>query len=180
MNNQPRDFPSVPVVKNLSCSARDMSSILGQGTKHPHTVEQLSPSTATGESMHRDKKTLYGAMTIPPATAKTRWAQINKVKYFKNNNKLILKMIQCWVILRTFLEVIKALPNIYCRILQVWLGNTTLQGLALKFITVASHLKWGRKALLETLNVLNPCVYCARSNLCDSPKRRWFWSRSWG
>ena len=120
------DFPSVPVVKNLSCSARDMSSILGQGTKHPHTVEQLSPSTATGESMHRDKKTLYGAMTIPPATAKTRWAQINKVKYFKNNNKLILKMIQCWVILRTFLEVIKALPNIYCRILQVWLGNTTL------------------------------------------------------
>ena len=31
-----RDFPDGPVVKNLPCSAGDMGSILGQGTKIPH------------------------------------------------------------------------------------------------------------------------------------------------
>ena len=30
-----------PVVKNLPCNARDMGSISGQGTKTPHTMEQL-------------------------------------------------------------------------------------------------------------------------------------------
>ena len=30
-----RDFPGGPVVKNLPCSAEDLSSIPGQGTKIP-------------------------------------------------------------------------------------------------------------------------------------------------
>ena len=151
-----------------------MGSIPFQGTKCPHSVEQLSPSTTTRESMHHDKKISYDAMKIPHATAETQWIQIKKIKYLKNNNKLILKLIECWVILRTFLEVINlSLPLVT--------GSYTygLWGLALKFSTVAFHLKWGSKAPLETLNVLNPCVY-TRPNLCDSPKRRHFWSRSWG
>ena len=44
-----RDFPGVPVVKNLPCNAGDMSLIPGWGTKIPHGAEQLSPSTATAE-----------------------------------------------------------------------------------------------------------------------------------
>ena len=37
------------MVKNLPCSAGDMRSIPGLGTKIPHTVEQLSCCTATAE-----------------------------------------------------------------------------------------------------------------------------------
>ena len=37
------DLPGGPVAKNLPCSAGDTGSITGQGTKIPHTAEQLSP-----------------------------------------------------------------------------------------------------------------------------------------
>ena len=33
-----RDFSGNPAVKNLSCNAGDMGSILGQGTKIPHAL----------------------------------------------------------------------------------------------------------------------------------------------
>ena len=45
-----RDFPRGPLVKNLPCNTGDMGSIPGQGTRVPHAVEQLSPSTTTRES----------------------------------------------------------------------------------------------------------------------------------
>ena len=35
------EFPGGPVVANLSCNAGDIGSISGQGTKIPHTMEQL-------------------------------------------------------------------------------------------------------------------------------------------
>ena len=46
------DFSSHPVVKNLPCNVRDMSSIPGRGTDTPHSVEQLSlHATATEPSL---------------------------------------------------------------------------------------------------------------------------------
>ena len=36
------DFSGGPVVKNLPCNVRDTGLIPGQGTKIPHTMEQLS------------------------------------------------------------------------------------------------------------------------------------------
>ena len=36
------DFPGSPVVKNPPCSAEDMDSMFGQGTKIPHAAKQLS------------------------------------------------------------------------------------------------------------------------------------------
>ena len=42
------NFPGGPVVKNPSCSAGNLGSISGGGTKIPHGGEQLSPhATAT-------------------------------------------------------------------------------------------------------------------------------------
>ena len=38
-----------PKVKNPSCNVGDMSSVLGQGTKIPHAMEQLSPWAVTTE-----------------------------------------------------------------------------------------------------------------------------------
>ena len=37
------DLPGGPVAKNLPCSAGDTGSTTDQGTKIPHTAEQLSP-----------------------------------------------------------------------------------------------------------------------------------------
>ena len=39
------DFFGGPVIKNPPSTAGDMASILGQGTKIPHAVGQLSPGT---------------------------------------------------------------------------------------------------------------------------------------
>ena len=36
----PRDFPSGPVVNNPPCNAGDVSSIPTRGTKTPHAMEQ--------------------------------------------------------------------------------------------------------------------------------------------
>ena len=48
------DFPGGPMVKNLPCNAGDMGWIPGQGTKIPHTVEQLSLSVTTTEPEWRN------------------------------------------------------------------------------------------------------------------------------
>ena len=45
-----RDFPGGPVVKNPPSNAEDEGLIPGQGTKIPHTVEQLSPCSAITEA----------------------------------------------------------------------------------------------------------------------------------
>ena len=44
------DFPGGPAVENLPCSARDVGSTSGQGTKIPCATGQLSPEAATSES----------------------------------------------------------------------------------------------------------------------------------
>ena len=49
-NELTEGLPSGPVVKSPLSSARDVSLISGQGTKTPHALEQLSPSTAITES----------------------------------------------------------------------------------------------------------------------------------
>ena len=46
---KPIFFLGVPVVKNLPCNAENVGSILGQGTKIPQAVEQLSPCATTSE-----------------------------------------------------------------------------------------------------------------------------------
>ena len=52
-----RNFASGPVVKNLPSNAGDVGSIPGLGTKIPHAVGQLSPSTQMKmECSHRKKK----------------------------------------------------------------------------------------------------------------------------
>ena len=44
-----RDFPGGPVVGSRPANAGDMGSIPGQGTRIPHTSEQLSPRATTTE-----------------------------------------------------------------------------------------------------------------------------------
>ena len=46
---QTRDSAGSPMVKDLPCSARDLGSILGWGTKISHTAEQLSLHATTTE-----------------------------------------------------------------------------------------------------------------------------------
>ena len=70
--NKQRDFPCSPRVKNLPCSAGDVGSIPGQGTKILHAAEQLSPH-ATIRSLHTATKE-----KIPSAATKTQGSQINK------------------------------------------------------------------------------------------------------
>ena len=55
MNNQPRDFPSVPVVKNLSSNVGDMRLIPGRGIKVPHDAGQLSPRATSKEKCEQCK-----------------------------------------------------------------------------------------------------------------------------
>ena len=45
-------FLNDPVFKNPPCNAGHAGSILGQGTKIPHAIEQLSPYTATAEPVY--------------------------------------------------------------------------------------------------------------------------------
>ena len=44
-------FSGGPVVKNLPCNVGDVSSILGQGTKIPYALEQLSLCATATEPM---------------------------------------------------------------------------------------------------------------------------------
>ena len=46
-----RDYPGGPVVKNPPSNAGDVGSIPDWGTKIPHATGQLSPHTATTESV---------------------------------------------------------------------------------------------------------------------------------
>ena len=45
-----RDFPGGPLVENLPSNSGGVDSIFGRGTKIPHALEQLSPSTTTREA----------------------------------------------------------------------------------------------------------------------------------
>ena len=49
LDQDPGDFPGGPVVESLPCNAGDVGLILGQGTRVPHAVGQLSPCTAITE-----------------------------------------------------------------------------------------------------------------------------------
>ena len=51
-----RNFASGPVVKNLPSNAGDVGSIPGLGTKIPHAVGQLSPSTQMKTECSHGKK----------------------------------------------------------------------------------------------------------------------------
>ena len=44
-----REFPGIPVVKNLPSSAEDLVSIPGQGARIPHATGQISPLSSTRE-----------------------------------------------------------------------------------------------------------------------------------
>ena len=68
------DFPSGPVVKDLSSKTGDMGSILGWGTKFSNAMEQLSLQAPTKDPMYHDK---------------TQSTQINKY-FFKKNKWLFL------------------------------------------------------------------------------------------
>ena len=46
------------MIENLPCNAGDSGSIPGQGTKIPHTVEQLSLRTTTAELVHSQVRVL--------------------------------------------------------------------------------------------------------------------------
>ena len=49
VNNQPRDYPGGPVIKNPPSNAGDAGSILGQRTMIPHATGQLSLHTTAKE-----------------------------------------------------------------------------------------------------------------------------------
>ena len=65
-----RDLPGTPEVKNLPCNAEDAGSILAQGTKIPHAVGQLSPSTTTREAWAPNQKEKQKKNPIPNASHK--------------------------------------------------------------------------------------------------------------
>ena len=69
-SSRERDLPGGPVVKNLPCNAEDTDSILGLGTKIPHTMEQ--------------PRLLGTARKVLCDAAKTRYSQIKKKKIVKN------------------------------------------------------------------------------------------------
>jgi len=56
------DFPGSPVVKSPPSNARDAGSTPGQGTKIPHSKEQLSQSTTTRESPQPKTKSPCGSV----------------------------------------------------------------------------------------------------------------------
>ena len=60
-----RDFPGVPVVKNLPANAGDVGSIPGRGTKIPHAAEQLSPCLTTTELSRFNEKACVPQTTEP-------------------------------------------------------------------------------------------------------------------
>ena len=51
-----RDFPGGSVVNNLPCNLGDVGWIPSLGTKIPHAKEQLSPWTASRESICLNEK----------------------------------------------------------------------------------------------------------------------------
>ena len=79
----PGELPDGPVVKNPSCSAGDTGLIPSQGTKIPHAMERLSPSTAARESVHHNEKIPHDSTKSLHATTKTGGSQINKYIFLK-------------------------------------------------------------------------------------------------
>ena len=77
------DFPGGPVVKNLPCNVGDSGSIPGQGTKIPHTLEQLS-QCANYLFQEPQLESQCTAMK-DLAWHKTQHSQINKYKLKKIN-----------------------------------------------------------------------------------------------
>ena len=74
------------MVKNLPCNAGDMSLIPGWGTKIPHTMEQLSLSATTGESVHckeRSHMTQLRSDTDKQIKNLTKERERRKGKYIK-------------------------------------------------------------------------------------------------
>ena len=71
------------MVKNLPSNTEDVGLILGQGTKIPHTVEQLSPHDATTDLCFTrvcapQQKILHDAMKTARAATKTQGILTNK------------------------------------------------------------------------------------------------------
>ena len=60
-----RDFPGGPVVKNLSCNAGDLGSVLGSGTKIPHAAEQPSLHCTTTEPTRHNSRAHALQQTVP-------------------------------------------------------------------------------------------------------------------
>ena len=67
------DFLGGPEIKNPPCNAADAGSIPGWGSKIPHTMEQLSPCTATRESV-----CCNDATKVPCAAIMMRCSQVNQ------------------------------------------------------------------------------------------------------
>ena len=66
-----RDFPGGPVVKNLPCNAGDVGLNPSWGTRIPHVMEQLSPSSATTEPA--PSEACVPQRKILHDTTKTHW-----------------------------------------------------------------------------------------------------------
>ena len=78
------------MVMNLLCSAEDAGSFLGQGTKIPHAVEQLSLHVTTRESTCCYKRT--SMLQIRPNTAKKKKKEVGSGEggyiYHSENEKV--------------------------------------------------------------------------------------------
>ena len=70
------DFPDGPVVKNLPDKPGDAGSIPGQGTKIPHSGEQLSPHTPSIEPLSsRARAPPLGSLCSTTTEACELWNQ---------------------------------------------------------------------------------------------------------
>ena len=72
-----KDLPGSPVIKNLPSNAGGMVLIPGWGTKIPHPLEQLNPSTTSREPVCHDERALRAA-TAAPAPAEAHAVQPGK------------------------------------------------------------------------------------------------------
>ena len=72
------DFPGGPVVKNMPHNAGDVNSTPGQGTKVPHAMERLSPSTTGRESVCCKDPAWCSEDPGCCNSTETRHSQINK------------------------------------------------------------------------------------------------------
>lgn len=69
-----RGFPGGPLIENLPSNSGDMGSIFGRGTKIPHALEQLCPSTTTREAclpqLEKAQPTCYSEDPVRPKNKK--------------------------------------------------------------------------------------------------------------
>ena len=70
-----RDFPGGPVVKNPPSNVGDVSSILGWGTKIPHSTGKLSPCATTTEPTRSRAHVLQIERSPCTTTRETRMLQ---------------------------------------------------------------------------------------------------------